>query len=52
MTSILNNLVSQESVKWPRTLNSKSVESSRKHANFRDMAMDFAPMQVDDAHIP
>jgi hypothetical protein len=40
------NLVSQESVKLPRTRNSKSVESSRKNANFRDMATDFAPMQV------
>ena len=45
-------MVSRDSVKWPRMLNSKSVESSRKHANFRGMATDFAPMQVDDTHIP
>ena len=44
-------LVSQESVKLPGALNSKSVVSSRKHAYFRDMATDFAPMQVHDSQI-
>ena len=45
-------MVSQESVKWLRTNNSKSVDTSRKHADFRDVATEFAPMQVNDADVP
>ena len=46
------NLVSQKSVKLPWALNSKSVVASRNHCNFHDAAEDFAPMQVNDTHIP
>jgi hypothetical protein len=38
-------------VKWLRTNNSKSVDTSRKHADFRDVATEFAPMQVNDADV-
>ena len=48
----LTNLVSQESVNWLRTNNSKSVDTSQKHADFRDVATEFAPMQVNDADVP
>lgn len=46
------NLVSQNSVKCPRVLNSKSVKPSRNCPKFRDPTTDISPTQVNDTDLP